>query len=1151
MDSLFGVPLTSILVGLLALLGGAFGVVGWVAWRNPLLMRMGLRNIARRRAQTTLIVVGLMLSTLIISAAFATGDTVGYSVTNDIFTSFEEVDFIIGADSGGIAGPNGPSAISDDLLPDSFLAALTAEFADDPEVDGITGILLKTLPVIHQQRQLSEPRAQFVGIDPATAASFGGLRTPGGAPVPIGALQGDRVYITQRLAEAVDAGPGSRLTVFFENEPHVVTVIEIVRDTSITSAVAGPGERFGGVVMHIDAARDLLAEPQGVTFIAVSALGGTRDSLQYSDAVQDRLEAFIDAHPEAAADIVLTKKEIVALGELIGSIFVTIFLIFGLFSIAAGIMLIFLIFIMLAAERRSEMGMARAIGMSRLHLTEMFLAEGMTYNVGSAAVGALLGLGVAAALIFVMGRIFAEFGLAIAFHFNWQGFVIAYALGVVLTFVTVVFSAWRAANLNIVRAIRDLPEPQALRGADRSVRGLARAALGALWMVGWIVLATVWAIAGFQLFVVGLATYGAGLLALGVLAAWFVFGTRRATQPFRTPLGWWRRGVFIAWWVAFTLAGLMAPVTWGLLRSRDWAARHRNAGGWAVMMLLFGLLLVYSSGWQSSDVIPGGGWLQGKMFAYTSGTTLAVLATAMLSVYFGANARAPFSVAGLALVWYWLLPLPFSLFAEIGTRFGPIDGLFRVLGLPRPMVLDGGIEMFFVSGIAITASATLVVIFNAELLLGVLRLFGHVLGGIAPAVRTAIAYPLAAKVRTGLTLAMFSLVVFSLVVMATINFNFLQLFLGEDATAGFDVAVDGNSSNRIPDLRAALRDAGYEVETNIGGVGTMISTFPQMRAGEDGEFHRYRLQGLDDEFLALAKMPLAHRANGYESDAEVFEALRTDPTVAIVDASRFETDDPFAGGPDGERFELPVRATDLLDAPWDPIPITLQTDDGELTLKVIGVLKPQVTGILIQLFAVFTAQATVVDAFDGGDLETFFVQTTGDRSTEASKQLARDIESTLLVRGVQAESIAQQIDDVGARSAAFQLLFESFMGLGLIVGIAALGVIAFRTVVERRQQIGVLRAIGYTRRLIGLSFFMESSFIALTGIAMGVVLGTALSYNLLTSPDFTEGAEISFQVPWMRIAVISGIAYGASALMTLIPARSASRVVPAEALRYE
>ena len=133
-------------------------------------------------------------------------------------------------------------------------------------------------------------------------------------------------------------------------------------------------------------------------------------------------------------------------------------------------------------------------------------------------------------------------------------------------------------------------------------------------------------------------------------------------------------------------------------------------------------------------------------------------------------------------------------------------------------------------------------------------------------------------------------------------------------------------------------------------------------------------------------------------------------------------------------------------------------------------------------------------------------------------------------------------------------MFNAFCFLDdfiLIVGIAALGVIAFRTVVERRQQIGMLRAIGYSRQLVALSFFLESSFIALTGIVMGVVLGSALSYNLLTSPDFTEGAEIEVGVPWLRLAIIIGIAYVASALMTLWPARSASRVSVAEALRYE
>ena len=56
-------------------------------------------------------------------------------------------------------------------------------------------------------------------------------------------------------------------------------------------------------------------------------------------------------------------------------------------------------------------------------------------------------------------------------------------------------------------------------------------------------------------------------------------------------------------------------------------------------------------------------------------------------------------------------------------------------------------------------------------------------------------------------------------------------------------------------------------------------------------------------------------------------------------------------------------------------------------------------------------------------------------------------------------------------------------GSGSIVGVAALGVISARSVVERRQQIGVLRSIGFRRGMVQLSFLLESSFIALTAIA--------------------------------------------------------------------
>ncbi|HEX8918350.1 MAG TPA: hypothetical protein VF898_07595, partial [Chloroflexota bacterium] len=54
--------------------------VGIAAFRNRLFFKLGLRNIPRRKAQSLLIVFGLMLGTVIITSAFATGDTISYSV---------------------------------------------------------------------------------------------------------------------------------------------------------------------------------------------------------------------------------------------------------------------------------------------------------------------------------------------------------------------------------------------------------------------------------------------------------------------------------------------------------------------------------------------------------------------------------------------------------------------------------------------------------------------------------------------------------------------------------------------------------------------------------------------------------------------------------------------------------------------------------------------------------------------------------------------------------------------------------------------------------------------------------------------------------------------------------------------------------------
>ena len=95
MEELFGVSMNVIMVVLLAIFLPTMAVVAVLAWRNRIMLKLGLRNIPRRRAQTVLIIVGIMLSSVIMAAAFGTGDTISFSIRNQGVEALGPIDEII------------------------------------------------------------------------------------------------------------------------------------------------------------------------------------------------------------------------------------------------------------------------------------------------------------------------------------------------------------------------------------------------------------------------------------------------------------------------------------------------------------------------------------------------------------------------------------------------------------------------------------------------------------------------------------------------------------------------------------------------------------------------------------------------------------------------------------------------------------------------------------------------------------------------------------------------------------------------------------------------------------------------------------------------------------------------------------------------
>jgi putative ABC transport system permease protein len=302
------------------------------------------------------------------------------------------------------------------------------------------------------------------------------------------------------------------------------------------------------------------------------------------------------------------------------------------------------------------------------------------------------------------------------------------------------------------------------------------------------------------------------------------------------------------------------------------------------------------------------------------------------------------------------------------------------------------------------------------------------------------------------------------------------------------------------------------------------------------------LKGGDPYFLANAQYKLKVRAAVYADDRAIWAALAQNPRLAVVTAQTVQTSAAFAAS-----FPFMIEGVKPDDTSMPPISVMLRSpiDGTSAAYQVIGVLD---TNNMVASAALYTSLAGLerVAGQAVAPSEYYFKLAPGaDEVTTAQA-----VEIAFASNAMQAQAQTQTYNEQNATILGFMTLIQVYMGLGLLVGIAALGVIALRSVVERRQQIGVLRAIGFKRSMVQLGFMIESSFIAMMGIAIGVVLGVVLAYLMTHDPAFSGGTA-EFSLPWLRLGVIILAAYVAAVLMTYLPARQAGKVPVAEALRSD
>lgn len=407
--------------------------------------------------------------------------------------------------------------------------------------------------------------------------------------------------------------------------------------------------------------------------------------------------------------------------------------------------------------------------------------------------------------------------------------------------------------------------------------------------------------------------------------------------------------------------------------------------------------------------------------------------------------------------------------------------------------------------VIVTMAAVLIVVAAVVLTatnLTVIERVGALFGPRGRAVvRTATAYPVGYRFRTAMSMMMFALVLYMIAAFA---------------------------------IWGALGSGDFR--TQSGGYGVLAtSTVPVPN-----------LQVPDAERITSfysARYELGYRV---EDSPEVRFPVSLYGTDAGVAASNFQFTDKLPGLSDSAVWERLAAAKDEVVLDTGTIPgsteagqlLEINTDKGPRQLTIIGIVDE------FWLSTIFVSKPTFTELYPNRAEDAAWL--IKGRPGISAESLVTSIERAYPGVGLDAQTVKQIFDDAASAQRTFIGLFQVLLRLGLVIGITGLAIASVRTVLERRHAVGVMRALGFKRYMVGLSLLLEALLVATLGCAIGLGAGLAGTF-LLVKEQLTT---VRFNADWLQIWTTLGIVYGAVFVFTSIPAIRAALLRPADAVRY-
>ena len=227
-------------------------------------------------------------------------------------------------------------------------------------------------------------------------------------------------------------------------------------------------------------------------------------------------------------------------------------------------------------------------------------------------------------------------------------------------------------------------------------------------------------------------------------------------------------------------------------------------------------------------------------------------------------------------------------------------------------------------------------------------------------------------------------------------------------------------------------------------------------------------------------------------------------------------------------------------APGSPIPVTF-ADGQQATFVVKAIFDPPPGG---SPFGKITVSQTAWDAHNENPRNLYtFVRVRGGGSQANLDKLNAALAD---YPNAKVQTRKQFVDNQISGLASVLNILYVLLALSVIVSLFGIVNTLVLTVFERTREIGMLRAIGMTRRQVRRMIRHESVITALIGGALGIALGIVLGGLLVYRVDF-----IQFSLPVTSLVIFAFMSIVIGILAAIFPARRAARLNVLEALQYE